>query len=53
MVFSKGNSDKMPVMNWVVGILGIVFCIFDYFVVCKHPAFPKGGEFYNNTVLVL
>ena len=53
MVFSKGNSEKMPLMNWIVGILGIVFCIFDCFVVCKHPAFQKGGEFYKNVLVGL
>ena len=48
MVFSKGGSKKYPLMNVIVGIVGVCLCIFNIFVVCKHPDFQKGGEFYND-----
>lgn len=40
-------SDSLCVLNIVVGTIGIIICLFDFFVVCNHPAFKKGGEFYN------
>ena len=41
------DSDKLCVLNIIVGTIGIIICLFDFFVVCNHPAFKKGGEFYN------
>lgn len=38
----------MFLMSIIVGTIGIFFCIFSCFVVCKHPAFQKGGEFYRD-----
>ena len=38
----------MFLMSIIVGTIGIIFCIFSCFVVCKHPAFQKGGEFYRD-----
>lgn len=40
-------SDSMCLLNIIVGTIGIIICLFDFFVVCNHPAFKKGGEFYN------
>lgn len=49
MVFGQGDSKKsVYILNTVVGIIGFVICIFNCFVVCKHPAFQKGGEFYTD-----
>lgn len=48
MVFGKGGNTSIPVLNLVIGIIGIILCIFNCFVVCKHPAFQKGGEYYSN-----
>lgn len=49
MVFGCTNSEnKISLMSIIVGTIGIVFCIFSCFVVCKHPAFQKGGEFYKD-----
>lgn len=50
MVFGKGGNTSIPVLNLVIGIIGIILCIFNCFVVCKHPAFQKGGEYYSNGV---
>ena len=50
MVFGRGKGESIPLLNIIVGIVGIVLCIFNCFVVCKHPSFQKGGEFYNNGV---
>lgn len=41
------SSDHMCVLNIVVGSIGVIICLFDFFVVCTHPAFKKGGEYYN------
>lgn len=41
------ESDNLCVLNIIVGTIGIIICLFDFFVVCNHPAFKKGGEFYN------
>lgn len=49
MVFGQGDSKKsVYILNTIVGIIGFVICIFNCFVVCKHPAFQKGGEFYTD-----
>ena len=40
-------SDKMCTLNIIVGTIGIIICLVDFFVVCNHPSFKKGGEFYN------
>ena len=49
MVFGCADSEgKMFLMSIIVGTIGIFFCIFSCFVVCKHPAFQKGGEFYRD-----
>ena len=49
MVFGQGDSTKSVfILNTIVGILGMILCIFNCFVVCKHPAFQKGGEFYTD-----
>ena len=49
MVFggTRTDSDSLCVLNIIVGTIGIIICLFDFFVVCNHPAFKKGGEFYN------
>ena len=48
MVFSKGGSKSYPIMNVIVGIVGVCLCIFNFFVVCKHPDFQKGGALYDD-----
>ena len=48
MVFSKGGSESYPIMNVIVGIVGVCLCIFNFFVVCKHPDFQKGGALYDD-----
>lgn len=49
MVFGQGDSKKsVYILNTIVGIIGFVICVFNCFVVCKHPAFQKGGEFYTD-----
>ncbi|KAK8800463.1 hypothetical protein JH06_1592 [Blastocystis sp. subtype 4] len=48
MVFGRGKGKSLPLLNIIIGIIGIVLCIFNCFVVCKHPSFQKGGEFYSN-----
>ena len=56
MVFGQGDSKKsVYILNVIVGIIGVILCIFNCFVVCKHPAFQKGGEFYTdpNVCLVI
>lgn len=49
MVFGQGDSNRsVYLLNTIVGIIGFVVCIFNCFVVCKHPAFQKGGEYYSD-----
>ena len=52
MVFGQGDSTKsVYLLNTIVGIIGFVVCIFNCFVVCKHPAFQKGGEYYTDATV--
>ena len=49
MVFGRGSGQEhLYVLNSIVGVIGIIICLFDFFVVCSHPAFKKGGEYYND-----
>ena len=50
MVFGRGKGHSIPLLNIIIGVVGIVLCIFNCFVVCKHPSFQKGGEYYTNGV---